>query len=111
MTQSAVKQYPETAPLNVAFLGLGVMGYPMAGHLARAGHKVTVYNRRPDKAEKWVAEYGGRGCSTPREAAVGADIVFSCVGNDNDLRSVVLGPDGAVGGMKAGSLYIDHTTA
>lgn len=111
MTQSAVKQYPETAPLNVAFLGLGVMGYPMAGHLARAGHKVTVYNRSPDKAEKWVAEYGGRACSTPREAAAGADIVFSCVGNDNDLRSVVLGPDGAFGGMKAGSLYIDHTTA
>lgn len=111
MTQSALKQYPETAPLNVAFLGLGVMGYPMAGHLARAGHKVTVYNRSPDKAEKWVAEYGGRACSTPREAAAGADIVFSCVGNDNDLRSVVLGPDGAFGGMKAGSLYIDHTTA
>jgi len=111
MTQSAVKKYPETAPLNVAFLGLGVMGYPMAGHLARAGHQVAVYNRSADKAERWVVEYGGRACPTPREATTGADIVFSCVGNDDDLRSVVLGPDGAFSGMNAGSLYIDHTTA
>lgn len=111
MTQPVVKQYPETAALRVAFIGLGVMGYPMAGHLARAGHTVAVYNRSGSKAERWVAEYGGRAYPTPREAATDADIVFSCVGNDNDLRSVVLGPDGALGGMKAGSLYVDHTTA
>ena len=87
------------------------MGYPMAGHLQRAGHTVTVYNRSPAKASAWVAEYGGRAAPTPREAAAGAQIVFSCVGNDDDLRSVVLGPDGALAGMGAGAVFVDHTTA
>jgi 3-hydroxyisobutyrate dehydrogenase len=90
---------------------MGVMGYPMAGHLARAGHRVTVYNRSPAKAQAWVAEYGGRSAPTPREAAAGAQIVFCCVGNDDDLRSVVLGPDGAFAGMARGTLFVDHTTA
>jgi hypothetical protein len=89
--------------LNSAFLGLGVMGYPMAGHLARAGHQVTVYNRTAKKAEQWVEEYGGKRAATPREAAAGAQIVFSCVGNDDDLRSVVLGADGAFAGMAPGA--------
>jgi 3-hydroxyisobutyrate dehydrogenase-like beta-hydroxyacid dehydrogenase len=95
----------------VAFLGLGVMGYPMAGHLARAGHTVTVYNRTPAKAQAWVAEYGGKAAATPRQAAAGADIVFACVGNDDDLRSVVLDADGALAGMKPGAVFVDHTTA
>jgi len=102
----------EAAPSRrVAFLGLGVMGHPMAGHLARAGHLVTVYNRTPAKAAAWVAEYGGACAATPREAAAGADIVFACVGNDADLRSVTLGADGAFAGMKAGAVFVDHTTA
>ncbi|MFZ2991229.1 NAD(P)-dependent oxidoreductase [Ideonella sp.] len=96
---------------HVAFLGLGVMGSPMAGHLARAGHAVTVYNRSPAKAAAWVAEYAGRSAPTPREAAAGADIVFACVGNDDDLRSVVLGADGALAGMPEGAVFCDHTTA
>jgi 3-hydroxyisobutyrate dehydrogenase-like beta-hydroxyacid dehydrogenase len=88
---------------KVAFIGLGVMGYPMAGHLARrGGHDLTVYNRTGPKAEKWVAEYGGKSAPTPRAAAEGADFVFSCVGNDNDLRAVTLGADGCFGGMKPG---------
>ena len=97
---------------KVAFIGLGVMGYPMAGHLARrGGHDLTVYNRTAPKAEKWVAEYGGKAAPTPRAAAEGADFVFSCVGNDDDLRSVTIGPGGAFEGMKKGAVYIDNTTA
>jgi len=96
---------------KLAFLGLGVMGYPMAGHLAAAGHEVCVYNRTATKAEAWVAEHGGSRASTPREAAAGCEIVFACVGNDDDLRSIVQGPDGALAGMAAGSLFVDHTTA
>jgi len=97
---------------SVAFIGLGVMGYPMAGHLAkRGGHALTVYNRTDDKAAKWVAEFGGRAAATPRQAADGADFVFTCVGNDDDLRSVVLGKDGALAGMKRGAVLIDNTTA
>ena len=105
------KTYDPVAPHPVAFLGLGVMGHPMAGHLARAGHAVAVYNRTASKAASWVAEYGGRAAPTPREAAAGARIVFACVGNDDDLRSVVLGPDGAFAGMTRGSVFVDHTTA
>ena len=96
---------------NVAFLGLGVMGAPMAGHLAAKGHEVTVYNRTRAKAEAWVGAHGGRAAATPREAAAGAAIVFACVGNDDDLRSVVLGDDGAFAGMETGAVFVDHTTA
>ncbi len=97
---------------KVVFLGLGVMGYPMAGHLrTRGGHEITVYNRTGAKADAWVNAFGGRAAATPREAATGADFVFACVGNDDDLRSVVLGPDGAFAGMKAGAVFVDHTTA
>ncbi|RDI58779.1 NAD(P)-dependent oxidoreductase [Microvirga subterranea] len=96
---------------KVAFLGLGVMGYPMARHLMAKGHEVTVYNRTAAKAEKWVSENGGRAAPTPREAAEGQEIVFACVGNDDDLRQVTLGADGAFHGLKAGSLFVDHTTA
>lgn len=95
---------------QVAFLGLGVMGYPMAGHLAKAGHQVTVYNRTAAKAEAWVAQHGGRSAPTPLAAAVGAEIVFACVGNDDDLREVTIGHEGAFGAMAAGSLFVDHTT-
>ncbi|ALA18362.1 oxidoreductase [Chelatococcus sp. CO-6] len=97
--------------MKVAFLGLGVMGYPMARHLKDKGHEVTVYNRTAAKAEKWVAENGGRAAATPRAAAEGQDIVFSCVGNDDDLRAVTIGPDGAFAGMKPGAIFVDHTTA
>ena len=95
---------------KVAFLGLGVMGYPMAGHLVKAGHEVTVYNRTAAKAEKWVAEHGGAMGRTPREAAEGADFVMACVGNDDDLRSVCQGADGAFAGMAANTIFVDHTT-
>jgi len=95
---------------KVAFLGLGVMGYPMAGHLAAAGHEVTVYNRTAAKAEKWMAEHGGSRAATPREAARGCDFVMACVGNDDDLRSVVQGADGAFSGMAEGAVFVDHTT-
>jgi 3-hydroxyisobutyrate dehydrogenase len=95
---------------KVAFLGLGVMGYPMAGHLKAAGHDVTVYNRTAAKAEKWAAEHGGAMALTPREAAAGAQFVMSCVGNDDDLRSVTLGADGAFAGMAKGAIFVDHTT-
>ncbi len=105
------RTYEPIRPHAVAFLGLGVMGYPMAGHLARAGHTVTVYNRSPAKAAQWVAEYGGSSAATPQAAAQGADIVFACVGNDADLRSVVLGASGAFAGMHAGAVFVDHTTA
>lgn len=104
------KSYETTPSRKVAFLGLGVMGFPMAGHLAQAGHQVTVYNRTPAKAQAWVREFGGAAAATPREAAAGADIVYACVGNDADLRSVVLGPDGAYAGMKAAAVFTDHTT-
>jgi 3-hydroxyisobutyrate dehydrogenase len=103
--------YEPVPARRVAFLGLGVMGLPMAGHLARAGHAVTVYNRSPAKAQAWVAEFGGRSAPTPRDAAQGCDMVFCCVGNDDDLRSVVLGPDGALAGMGGGAIFVDHTTA
>lgn len=95
---------------TVAFLGLGVMGYPMAGHLVKAGHDVTVYNRTATKAEAWAKEHGGAHAATPREAAAGCDFVMSCVGNDDDLRSVCLGDDGAFAGMAEGSIFVDHTT-
>lgn len=96
--------------LELAFIGLGVMGFPMAGHLARAGHSVTVYNRTRAKAEKWVKEHNGKLAASPREAAQGAQIVFSCVGNDHDLRQVTLGSDGAFAGMQGGAIYVDHST-
>jgi 3-hydroxyisobutyrate dehydrogenase len=97
---------------KVAFLGLGVMGYPMARHLKqKGGHDVTVYNRTFAKAEKWAAEHGGRAAKTPREAAAGQDFVMMCVGNDNDVRAVALGKDGAFSGMDKGKVFVDHTTA
>ena len=95
---------------KVAFLGMGVMGYPMAGHLAAAGHDVTVFNRTVAKSSQWTDEHTGGSETTPREAAAGQAIVFACVGNDDDLRSVCLGPDGAFAGMEAGALFVDHTT-
>jgi len=95
---------------KVAFLGLGVMGYPMAGHLQAAGHDVTVYNRTATKAEGWVAQHGGAMAQTPHEAAAGAEFVLACVGNDDDLRSVCLGEDGAFAGMERGAIFVDHTT-
>jgi 3-hydroxyisobutyrate dehydrogenase len=97
---------------KVAFIGLGVMGYPMAGHLAKkGGHEVTVYNRTSAKAEKWVAQYGGRSAPTPKAAAQAQDFVMACVGNDNDLREVMLGPDGIFAGAAKGAIVVDHTTA
>ncbi len=97
---------------KVAFLGLGVMGYPMAGHLKnKGGHEVTVYNRTAAKAEKWAKEFGGNTAATPKAAAAGQDFVMCCVGNDNDLREVTLGPDGAFAGMGKGKIFVDHTTA
>jgi len=95
---------------KVAFLGLGVMGFPMAGHLAAKGHEVAVYNRSPAKAGAWVARHKGKSAATPREAAKGAEFVMACVGNDDDLRAVCLGPDGAFAGMTPGSVFVDHTT-
>lgn len=111
------KSYDSTPSQRVAFLGLGVMGYPMAGHLALAGHSVAVYNRSPAKAADWLREMSPqasaavRKAGTPREAATGADIVFCCVGNDDDLRSVVLGAEGAFAGMAKDGVFVDHTTA
>jgi 3-hydroxyisobutyrate dehydrogenase/2-hydroxy-3-oxopropionate reductase len=105
------KTYDPTPSRTVAFLGLGVMGYPMAGHLARAGHRVTVYNRSAAKAAQWVGEHGHASAATPAAASAGADLVFACVGNDDDLRSVVLGEQGAFKGMKPGAVFVDHTTA
>ena len=108
------RSYDPTPALRVAFIGLGVMGAPMAGHLALAGHAVTVYNRTASKAQALAAEFaaqGMRSAATPREAAQEADIVFCCVGNDDDLRSVVLGADGALAGMRANAVLVDHTTA
>ncbi len=118
------RPYDAVKPQKVAFLGLGVMGYPMAGHLALAGHRVTVYNRNPAKAAAWLKEFGHTAtegamhqiATTPKEAAQDADVVFCCVGNDNDLRAVVLGQgdhegQGAFSGMNAGAIFVDHTTA
>ena len=109
------RSYEPSPTRRVAFLGLGVMGYPMAGHLATAGHQVTVYNRTARKSEAWCAEFAGvtgqKHAKTPREAAQDAEIVFCCVGNDEDLRSVVLGADGAFAGMRPGATFVDHTTA
>ncbi|MCC6379041.1 MAG: NAD(P)-dependent oxidoreductase [Burkholderiales bacterium] len=102
MTQAAKK---------IAFLGLGVMGHPMAGHLARAGHQLTVYNRTGAKAEAWRREYGGRAARTPAEAAQGAEFVMMCVGNDDDVRAVATGAEGALAGMTRGTILVDHTTA
>jgi 3-hydroxyisobutyrate dehydrogenase len=97
---------------KVAFIGLGVMGFPMAGHLAtKGGHEVTVYNRNAAKAKAWTEKFGGRAAATPKAAAEGQDFVMACVGNDNDLRAVTLGADGAFAGMKAGAIFVDHTTA
>jgi len=105
------RTYDPIPSRRVAFLGLGVMGYPMAGHLAAAGHKVTVYNRTAAKATEWVKTHGGTAAATPAAAAAGADLVFACVGNDDDLRSITVGADGAFAGMQRGAIFIDHTTA
>ena len=114
-TQIGTKAYEPTPARRVAFLGLGVMGYPMAGHLALAGHELTAYNRNAAKADALVAQLGGQArvarADTPAQAAARADIVFCCVGNDDDLRSVVLGETGALAGMKPGAIFVDHTTA
>ncbi|MEY4978044.1 MAG: 2-hydroxy-3-oxopropionate reductase [Pseudomonadota bacterium] len=104
------KPYTPTAPQTLAFVGLGVMGFPMAGHLLRAGHRVRVYNRNPAKAQAWAQTFGGEVRPTPRLAAQGADIVLTCVGNDDDLRAVTLGADGAFAGMEPGAILVDHTT-
>ena len=106
-----MNQSTGTAPGKMAFLGLGVMGYHMAGHLAKAGHQVTVYNRTASKAARWTEEFGGNAAATPAAAAAGNTIVFACVGNDDDVRSVTVGDDGAFGGMSAGAVFVDHTTA
>jgi 3-hydroxyisobutyrate dehydrogenase-like beta-hydroxyacid dehydrogenase len=119
MASTNPKSYETCAPAKVAFLGLGVMGYPMAGHLALAGHQVTVYNRTASKSIAWCAEYAGASntngsnfhAETPRLAVHGADFVFCCVGNDDDLRSITIGVDGAFAGMKPGAIFVDHTTA
>jgi 3-hydroxyisobutyrate dehydrogenase len=111
MSSTNPKTHAPTPPRKVAFLGLGVMGFPMAGHLALAGHDVTVYNRSPAKAGAWKSEFKGHSAPTPAAAAVEADIVFCCVGNDDDLRSVTLGEEGAFIGMKRGAIFVDHTTA
>jgi 3-hydroxyisobutyrate dehydrogenase len=111
MASTNPKTYESTPSRKVAFLGLGVMGFPMAGHLALAGHQVTVYNRSAEKRDAWRKEFGGSAAATPREAVSGCELVFSCVGNDDDLRSIVLGEQGAFAGMKAGAILVDHTTA
>lgn len=105
------KTYQAVTRQKVAFIGLGTMGYPMAGHLQKAGHDVCVYNRTAVKADRWVEEFGGRKAVTPCEAVRDAQIVFACVGNDDDLRSVVFGKTGAFAGMKEGAVFVDHTTA
>ena len=111
MASTNPKTYEPTPARKVAFLGLGVMGFPMAGHLALAGHDVTVYNRSAGKRDAWTGEFKGKSAATPREAVAGCDLVFCCVGNDEDLRSVVLGKDGGLAGMKKGAVLVDHTTA
>jgi 3-hydroxyisobutyrate dehydrogenase len=105
------KAYEQIEPRRVAFIGLGVMGGPMAHHLAAAGHRVTVYNRTAEKARSWVAQHGGRAAASPREAARDAELVFACVGNDEDVRAIAQGEQGALAGMKRGAIFIDHTTA
>ena len=107
----SLRSYERIEPRRVAFIGLGVMGEPMAGHLAAAGHRVAVYNRTAAKAEQWMKAHGGSAHASPREAAQEADFVFACVGNDDDLRSVALGQNGAFAGMRRGSIFVDHTTA
>ena len=107
----STRNYEAQTPRRVAFLGLGVMGHPMAGHLARAGHHVTVYNRTASKAATWAADHNGGTAATPREAAMGVDVVFACVGNDADLHAVTLGSQGAFAGMAPGAIFVDHTTA
>ena len=115
MSSPPTRTYAPITPRKVAFLGLGTMGYPMAAHLARAGHAVTVYNRTTTKSVAWCAQQAGAGVThhaeTPRLAAAGAELVFCCVGNDDDLRAVTLGADGAFAGMEPGSIFVDHTTA
>ncbi|PLC50282.1 oxidoreductase [Pollutimonas subterranea] len=111
MSSIKARPYDSVPSSQIAYLGLGVMGFPMAGHLATSGHQVTVYNRTFEKAEAWAQEFGGKAARTPKEAVQGASIVFCCVGNDDDLRSVVLGENGALAGMAAGSIFVDHTTA
>ena len=111
MSQINPKTYDSTPARKLSFLGLGVMGYPMAGHLARAGHQLTVYNRSANKSAAWCAEFGGMAQATPAQAVRDADMVFCCVGNDADLRSVACGPHGAFAGMQAGAILVDHTTA
>src|SRR3546814_10979189 len=101
MSSITARDYQPAPALNLAFLGLGVMGFPMAGHLSRAGHRVTVYNRTASKADAWVREFGGKAAATPKEAAKGDDIVFCCVGNDDDLRSVAQGESGALAAMRS----------
>jgi len=105
------KSHEPIEPRRVAFIGLGVMGAPMAAHLAAAGHRVTVYNRTAEKAQRWVEQHGGRTAATPREAAAEAGLVFACVGNDDDVRAIALGERGAFAGMKRGAVFVDHTTA
>ncbi len=107
----ATRTYESVPARDVAFLGLGVMGFPMAGHLAAAGHRVTVYNRTAAKSSQWLAEHKGKSAATPADAARGAEFVFACLGNDDDLRSVVLGSNGAFAGMRPGATVVDHTTA
>lgn len=104
------KNYPSSLPLKVSFLGLGAMGFPMAGHLSAAGYEVTVYNRNPSKAEQWAKEFKGKTAPTPKEAAQDADIIFCCVGNDDALREMTTGPQGAYQSMKKGAIFVDHTT-
>ncbi|MBS0607759.1 MAG: NAD(P)-dependent oxidoreductase, partial [Proteobacteria bacterium] len=115
MSSITPRTYEPAPTRRIAFLGLGVMGYPMAGHLATAGHQVTVYNRTATKSEAWCAEFasasGTNHAKTPRGATQGAEIVFCCVGDDDDLRGVVLGADGAFAGMQPGAIFVDHTTA
>src|ERR1700733_2415820 len=107
------RQNPRIAPMaKVAFLGLGVMGFPMAGHpVAKGGHEVTVYNRTPAKAKQWAEKFKGKTAATPKAAAEGQDFVMACVGNDHDLRAITIGADGAFAGMKKGATFVDHTTA
>ena len=110
MNPIGTKTYEPCAARRVAFIGLGVMGFPMAAHLAQAGHQVSAYNRTAAKAQQWQSAFGGRAANTPREAAVGCDLVMSCVGNDDDLRSVMLGADGVFAGLQPGAIVVDHTT-
>ena len=111
MASTNPKTYESTPARKVAFLGLGVMGFPMAGHLALAGHRVTVFNRSAEKRLAWCKEFTGAAAPTPREAVADCDFVFSCVGNDDDLRAITLGDQGAFGAMKQGAVFVDHTTA